>query len=360
MNYNDVDLKAFAHELTQLKKQLQSEVSIEDYKHLKKIIWTNRIFLILGYGTAWIIPNPLSMILISLSLTAMWVIVAHHVSHRGYDNVPFIPKRYTSKNFAKGWRRFIDWSDWIYPPAWEYEHNVLHHFYTNESLDPDQISYKLSGSSVENQTWWKKILEVSYVILKIISWKASYYSFNTLKALGEKTSYKQDYNFTGCYLKTFLYCYLPYILVHYVLIPLPFLLISNDAYIYVLINRLGAEILTNIHTFAIIVPNHIGGDLRLNNKHYKNQEEFYIAQILSSCNYKTGGYWNDYMHGYLNYQIEHHLFPSLSALQYTKIQPKVKALCDKYKVPYIQESAFVRISKLIQVLNRTSVMGNYS
>jgi hypothetical protein len=46
---------------------------------------------------------------------------------------------------------------------------------------------------------------------------------------------------------------------------------------------------------------------------------------------------NDFMHGWLNYQIEHHMFPDLSMLSYQKAAPIVRAACEKYGVPYVQE-----------------------
>merc|ERR1711935_677743 len=35
---------------------------------------------------------------------------------------------------------------------------------------------------------------------------------------------------------------------------------------------------------------------------------------------------NDFMHGWLNYQIEHHAFPQLSMLSYQKSAPQMRAL----------------------------------
>src|SRR6478609_9086906 len=109
----------FIKELIRLREQTSFSDSKKDYYHLKKIIWINRILLFIGFGSAWIIPNPLSMIAISMALTGMWVIVAHHVLHGAYDKISNIPKRYHSAVFASGLRRYIDWPDWIYPPAWD-------------------------------------------------------------------------------------------------------------------------------------------------------------------------------------------------------------------------------------------------
>ena len=52
---------------------------------------------------------------------------------------PGFPARYTSRVFATGRRRFVDWPDWMLPEAWKYEHNVLHHTHTGELEDPDLI-----------------------------------------------------------------------------------------------------------------------------------------------------------------------------------------------------------------------------
>jgi linoleoyl-CoA desaturase len=38
--------------------------------------------------------------------------------------------------------------------------------------------------------------------------------------------------------------------------------------------------------------------------------------------------------GNLSHQIEHHLFPDLPARRYPEIAPEVKALCQKYGLPY--------------------------
>jgi fatty acid desaturase len=346
----------FIKELIDLREQTSLSHSKKDYCHLKKIIWINRLLLLVGFASAWIIPNPLSMIAISMALTSMWTIVAHHVLHGGYDSISNIPKRYHSAVFASGLRRYIDWPDWIYPPAWNYEHNILHHFFVNEALDPDQMAYRFAAikpSGSRKKAKWKKQLQL---IIRISFWKCSYYAFNTIKALEEKKSYQQDANFKKYRKTTFKKSIIPYITYHFILIPLLFYPLGWEASLFVLINRFGAELITNWHTFFIIVPNHTGSDLTLQEHHFSTKEEFYMAQFSSSCNFKTGGFWGDYLHGYLNYQIEHHLFPNLPAAQYTRLQPLVKSLCDKYQITYVQEPVFTRVKKLFAIILRKETM----
>ena len=59
---------------------------------------------------------------------------------------------------------------------------------------------------------------------------------------------------------------------------------------------------------------------------------------------------NDLMHGWLNYQIEHHVWPDLSMLSYQKAAPELRAICEKYGVPYVQESVFKRLKKTADVM----------
>jgi NADPH-dependent stearoyl-CoA 9-desaturase len=42
----------------------------------------------------------------------------------------------------------------------------------------------------------------------------------------------------------------------------------------------------------------------------------------------------DVMSGNLSHQIEHHLFPGLPSNRYARIAPRVRALCDRYRLPH--------------------------
>ena len=78
--------------------------------------------------------------------------------------------------------------------------------------------------------------------------------------------------------------------------------------------------------------------------------DFYVHQVISSVNYPCGNDVTDFFHGWLNYQIEHHLFPDLPLIKYREIQPAVQLLCTKYNIPYKQENVFVRMQKTMDVI----------
>jgi fatty acid desaturase len=146
-------------------------------------------------------------------------------------------------------------------------------------------------------------------------------------------------------------CMLPYAGVQFGLVPLLFLPLGPAAASNVLINSLLAEWFTNLHSFLIITTNHAGEDMYAFDEPVRQGKgEFYFRQVVGSTNFRTGGDLNDFLHGFLNYQIEHHVFPDMSMLQYQRLQPQVRALCEKYGVPYVQESVFTRLRKTLAVM----------
>jgi fatty acid desaturase len=358
---SEQDVENFTQELMALRRAANERMNLDDFKHLKKIERWGKLCTAAGYSTAWIMPNPVSAFLMSQGNVTRWTTIAHHVVHKGYDKIEGVPERYTSTGFAKGLRRFLDWNDWILPQAWANEHNKLHHYNLGEAADPDQVELNLEWLRDSNLP-----MPVRYAIVGLfaMSWKPVYYAPNTLKhlrstknnVLGEERqsaalSQLELWNPLNPFARDlWLKCLLPYIMVKFVLIPLLFIPLGPTAVISVWINTLLAEIIANLHSFLVIVPNHVGDDILLFEESANTKSEFFLRQITGSANFKTGGDINDFLHGWLNYQIEHHLWPDLPASQYQILQPQVKALCQKYGIPYVQESVWKRLKKTVDVM----------
>jgi fatty acid desaturase len=359
-----VDLEGFERELRALRAEAVENLGPEDLAHLQTLERWGLACTAAGYASAWLVPNPLSMALLSLGSTSRWTIVAHHVLHKGLDRVEGAPARLTSKGFAKGWRRLLDWPEWMEPEAWCHEHNVLHHAYTNEVADPDLVEH-----NVEALRRWNAPKAVKWALLALsaATWKATYYAPNTLQVLqrrrrrtsGDGKTQREDGRGPESMLAAFdvrtpegrevWAAMLPYALARFLAVPALFLPLGPLAAASVALNSLGAEVLSNLHCFVIIVPNHAGDDLQRFDGPPASRAEWFVRQVRGSVNFRTGGDLNDFLHGFLNYQIEHHLFPDLPPRAYQRLQPKVKALCEKYGVPYRQESVWKRLGQLVRI-----------
>jgi fatty acid desaturase len=355
------DNDAFVRDLTALRAEIEASLEPADFAHLRKIERWGRGCTLLGHATAWLAPNPLSALLLARGVTTRWTVVMHHVAHGGYDRVPGVPARYTSRGFAVGRRRLLDWLDWIVPEAWRYEHNTLHHARTGELADPDLVE--------ENTTWLRRSrlpLWVKYAAIAFYActWKLTYYAPNTFQlwsaskqgrqadsALIRGVRYAAAFDPRSVSGRAFWKaCVLPYALLRFVLVPSLFLVLGPWAFFSVLANLLAAELLANVESFFLITPNHAGEDLYRFESRAAGRARFCVRQVVGCANYTTGGDFNDFLHGWLNYHIEHHLWPDLPLRKYQQFQPRVQALCERHGIPYVQESLPRRARKLMDII----------
>jgi fatty acid desaturase len=66
-----------------------------------------------------------------------------------------------------------------------------------------------------------------------------------------------------------------------------------------------------------------------------HQLDFLRRQVLTSRDVR-GGRWVDFVLGGLNYQIEHHLFPSMPRPNLRRAQALVESFCDRHGIDYVQ------------------------
>ena len=345
-DFSHVDLDAFLADLQALRAEINASLGPEDLEHLYKIERIGRAAAVLGYATSWMGPNPVSIAGLALGRSTRWLLM-HHIGHRGYDKVPDVPARYTSRVFARGARRFVDWADWMLPEAWCYEHNILHHGFTGEEKDPDLIERNtemLRGLPIPRA--------IKYVFMAGLgmTWKASYYAPNTLTLLRQRDGKKSS---LAALLGT---CYAPYAGLAFVALPLSFAWLGPLAVASAFVNSVSAEIACNLHTFLVVGPNHTGEDLYRFDDKPGSKGETMLRQVIGSVNYATGTELLDYAQLWLNYQIEHHIYPDIPMLQYRKIAPKIREICEKHGIPYVQESVFTRARKMLEIaVGKTSM-----
>jgi fatty acid desaturase len=383
-----VDLKAWANEVRAVEKKYRQAQGEEDVKHMKKMLnWTYVLYAI-GLATAGFATfpfNPISALCLSTAICMRWTMIGHHVCHGGYNAEVGIGNRFHRATFARGpVRRFMDWCDWMLPEAWDVEHNYMHHYELGEGSDPDLLERNAHNVRISKMP---KALKYVEMMALMVMWKWFYYAPNTVKELYDRqiklAEKKGDFSITqpfdmpkapgdfgdvtkaatvkhvfsemfkGNFLpaKVMFGVLSPYFTAHFVITPLIFYALFGQAVaMTALVNLFAAEVLTNIHSFIIVVPNHAGEDVyRFKTPVKVKTDDFYLRAVIGSANFRTGGNVNDFMHGWLNYQIEHHMFADMSMLSYQRMAPEIKAICEKHGVPYVQENVFTRLRKTLQI-----------
>ena len=378
----ELDLAGFKEDVAELGKELRAAQGPEDVAHLKKILLWANVCTLIGMCTMALPPMYVfPAIALSLGSFARWTMVAHHTCHGGYDKVD-PTKKHNRWTYAVGslWRRANDWFDWMLPEAWNVEHNNSHHYHLGENADPDLVENNLVSMRESSAPMIVKYAKVAAVVS---TWKWLYYAPNTWKELQinrmRKSGVKFDeraattpfmltgmfspefdggwVNITGLFSEVLL----PYFLYRFVLSPLPLLfLFGKGAFANAILNLCLAELFTNLHSFVVIASNHAGHDLYRFATHCKPKSgTFYLRQVISSVDFWCGGDVNDFLHGFLNYQIEHHCWPDLSMRSYQKGHPLLKEICKRHGVPWVQEDCFTRTKKTLDIMVGKSSMRQY-
>ena len=81
-----------------------------------------------------------------------------------------------------------------------------------------------------------------------------------------------------------------------------------------------------------------------------DQSDFLRRQAVTSRNVR-GGWLTDFALGGLNYQIEHHLFPSMPRPSLRRSQALIEAFCQQRGVPYCQSSLAGSYAQALRHLN---------
>mmetsp|Transcript_4322 Transcript_4322/g.5774 ORF Transcript_4322/g.5774 Transcript_4322/m.5774 type:complete len:483 (-) Transcript_4322:112-1560(-) len=395
----NLDLKGWGGEMRALERELKAQQGDEDVNHLKGVLMASNACYFVGIALAGVCNplqfNPVAAFLMSVGIFARWTMVGHHVSHGGY-NTQQNGKRFHRSTFGKGIvNRAFDWLDWMLPEAWDVEHNNLHHYKLGELGDPDLVERNLDMIRSQPVPTFLKNIQV-YALMA--TWKWYYYAPNIMKELREsqiaratnlnkegevipeqifKTKEGQPHTIVSVWGTLFkgdprsfismTAVLAPYMLYHFVAVPALFYAIGGPAMAKIAFaNMVLAEVVTNVHSFIAIATNHAGEDIyKFTTPVLPKTDEFYLRACIGSTNFRTAattpflpkdkpsgflGNANDFMHGWLNYQIEHHMFPDMSMLSYQKAMPRVKEACERYGVPYVQESVFIRLRKTIDIM----------
>jgi fatty acid desaturase len=91
--------------------------------------------------------------------------------------------------------------------------------------------------------------------------------------------------------------------------------------------------LFGLYLGSSFAPNHKGMPILSADDH----TDFLRRQVKTSRNVR-GTWLVDVLLGGLNYQIEHHLFPSMPRIALRRARPIVRAYCQELDIPYVETS----------------------
>ena len=105
-----------------------------------------------------------------------------------------------------------------------------------------------------------------------------------------------------------------------------------------------------VYMGASFAPNHKGMPVIAHDA----KLDFFTKQVRTSRNIR-GGWWATALMGGLNYQVEHHLFPSMPRPFLAKARVIVRERCEQLEVPYTETSLLRSYAIVIEYLNRVGL-----
>jgi len=261
-------------------------------------LWGYCLYNAAGLSVWW-------MILLAIMNIGYVALVFHETSHyTGFKN------QRINNIFS-----YLILSPIINSEIWKYEHNYLHHCFTNTKYDSDFEHHQIFlRHSDTHQHYFHHRFQYIY----------AYFLF-VLNGLGKGPLTfieKKRWNI---------------LLFVYILYNFGFL---NTFVLYGTIGFLFS---------SIAQLSHIQRDCIQVNNEYKN--DFLFNQVTSSINYKTENKLVRFICFGLDIQIEHHLFPNLPHSSLRQIQHIVRNYCDKNTIPYIEKpSIFATMYSYIRYL----------
>jgi fatty acid desaturase len=106
--------------------------------------------------------------------------------------------------------------------------------------------------------------------------------------------------------------------------------------------------LFGLYLGAAFAPNHKGMPIL----GPADRSDFLRRQVLTSRNVR-GGWLTDLALGGLNYQIEHHLFPSMPRPSLRRSQALIKGFCQQHGLPYAETSLAASYAQALRYLHTT-------
>ena len=238
-----------------------------------------------------------------------------------------------SNNWRVNW--YIQYLFYIFssPYVWLHQHVIGHHSYTNiDNKDPDLhhspelFRYKNTTPWIKEYNGQEKTMHLYWpfaVIGNVNIHKpiqlllTNYYNYCVYKI--PLSIDRQFFNLFGrlCYI--------------YIFLILPFILFS-------FYEGIKFSIIPNMIYSILFILNAQLNHFQDESIHSKSSNWF-IHQIISSNDF--GGLFHYYASIGLNYQIEHHLFPSVNSCHYANLQKIILGVCFKYGVNYNYREGYI-------------------
>ena len=134
---------------------------------------------------------------------------------------------------------------------------------------------------------------------------------------------------------------------------------GRDALRATLAADFSANVLRNVWAYMIIFCGHFPDQTYTFSEEEVEGETrggFYVRQLLGAANIEGSPLFH-VLSGNLGYQVEHHLYPDMPSTRYGEIAPRVRAICERYELPYNTGPLFAQLGAVQRTILRLAFPG---
>jgi fatty acid desaturase len=337
------DVEELGRELDAIRADIEESRGERDARYIRRAIQLQRGLVVGSRVVLMASRNRYAWALGTAMLATGKIIenmeLGHNITHGQWDwmNDPEI--------HSTEW----EWDTTSPTEHWKKSHNYIHHKYTNIVGLDDDIGYGIMRLT-RDQRWEKWMIgnPIYNVLLgTLFEWGVALHGVETTKwRKGEKSmaEVRKDLKIIGKKVGK-------QVGKDYVVFPA----LAGPGWKHTLGANAVANLIRNYWSYMVIFCGHFpDGAEKFTKEEFETetQAEWYLRQMLGSANFNAGPLMA-FMSGNLCYQIEHHMFPDLPSNRYAEIAVRVRALCEKYDLPYTTGpilrqygQSFVTIAKL--------------
>lgn len=272
---------------------------------------------------AWLLL-PFAM-LMGFAKAGIGMSVMHDALHGSYSKKAWVNRLAGNSIYLLGANAFV----------WKTQHNVLHHTYTNiHGLDEDintKVVIRLSEQSPLRSFHRYQHIYVFFLygLLTLHLLINDFFKLINYERRGLVAQQKSrfDHEYTKLVAMKMLYVFFV------ILLPI---LLTPLLWWQVLLGFLAMHLTAGVILSVIFQMAHIveGTHQPMPNEEGNIENAWAIHQLMTTANFSKNSRFLNWFVGGLNFQIEHHLFPSICHVHYRKISDIVRKTAEEFHLPY--------------------------
>ncbi len=287
--------------------------------------------LILIYKLPLVFSFPLWLIM-GLAVSGIGMNIMHDANHGAYSENANVNK----------WLGYTLYLVGVGVKNWKFQHNVLHHTYTNVTgLDEDirdrgvvKLSPHLVPGRPHRWQWLYAFFFYSILTLYWVTLKDFFQYRGFIKTGVNRQSASENRKMLAGLLLVKLFYFAIFFGVPVLFFKMPVLEILSG---FLIMHVTSGLILTIIFQLAHSVE---GTAYPLPDSKGILRSEWAIHQLETTVNFSPGNKILTWYLGGLNYQIEHHLFPKICHVHYPEISSIIKQTAEEFGLKYLENPSF--------------------